>query len=133
MENLIWETVDIKQSTRRSGEAFASIGQGRISLNADACDLLENIYSYEWVNVLQAKNPSGKVVKIGLRFTNKKDKHSLKLVRRRYKGEEVEGLNINSKQLIKKYFGETKETSTSRFMVEKVDNCTMSIDILKEI
>lgn len=40
MANLIWESVDIKQAARRSGEAFASIGQGRITLNADACDLL---------------------------------------------------------------------------------------------
>lgn len=132
MANLIWESVDIKQSARRSGEAFASIGQGRIALNADACDLLDNIYSYEWVEVMQAKN-GNKVVKLGLRFSNVKQRNSLRATRRKYKGEEVEGININSKQLIKRYFGETKETSTSRHSVEKMDDNTIAIDILKEI
>ena len=132
MENLIWETVDIKQSAKRSGEAFASIGQGRIALNADACDLLKDIYMYEWVDVMQAKNGS-RVVKIGLRFTNQKGKNSLRAVRRKYKGENVEGININSKQLVKRYFGETKETATSRYGVEKIDDNTIAIDILKEL
>lgn len=132
MSNLIWESVDFKQSARRSGEAFASIGQGRVALNADACDLLEDIYSYEWVDIIQAKS-GNKVVKIGLRFTNNKDKGSLRTARRKYKGEEAEGININSKQLVKRYFGETKETSTSRYSVEKIDDNTIAIDILKEL
>lgn len=132
MENLIWESVNIKQSSRRSGEAFASIGQGRVALNADACDLIEDIYSYEWVDVIQAKS-GNKVIKIGLRFTNKKSKNSLRATRRKYKGEEVEGININSKQLVKRYFGETKETSTSRYSTEKIDDNTIAIDILKEL
>lgn len=132
MGNLIWEAVNINQSARRSGEAFASIGQGRVALNADACDLLDDIYAYEWVDVMQAKSGS-RVVKIGLRFTNEKSKSSLRAVRRKYKGEEVEGININSKQLVKRYFGETKETSTSRYSVEKIDNNTIAIDILKEL
>lgn len=132
MANLIWESVDIKQSARRSGEAFASIGQGRVALNADACDLLEDIYSYEWVDVIQAKS-GNKVIKIGLRFTNEKSKNSLRATRRKYKGEEVEGININSKQLVKRYFGETKETSTSRYSTEKIDDNTIAIDILKEL
>jgi hypothetical protein len=51
----VWEAVEIKQSARRSGEAFASIGQGRVSLNADACDLIDNIYDYGYVDVSKAK------------------------------------------------------------------------------
>lgn len=132
MGNLVWEAVDVKQSVRRSGEAFASIGQGRVALNADACDLLRDIYSYEWVDIIQAKS-GNRVIKIGLRFTNEKSKSSLRAVRRKYKGEEVEGININSKQLVKRYFGETKETSTSRYSIEKIDDNTIAIDILKEI
>ena len=132
MEKLIWESVELKQSTRRSGEAFASIGQGRVALNADTCDLIENIYDYEWVNIIQAKN-GNKVVKIGLRFTKEKEKTSLRATRRKYKGEDVDGININSKQLVKRYFGETKEGTTSRFGVEKIDNNTIAIDILNEL
>lgn len=132
MDNLVWESVEVRQSARRSGEAFVSIGQGRLALNADACDLIKDIYSYEWVDVIQARNGK-EVVKIGLRFTSEKGKNSLKATRRKYKGEDVDGININSKQLVKRYFGETKETSTSRFSAEKVDDNTMAIDILKEL
>ncbi len=132
MDKLIWESVELKQSARRSGEAFASIGQGRIAINADACDLIEDIYDYEWVNVIQARNGK-EIVKIGIRFTKEKEKNSIRATRRKYKGENVDGININSKQLVKKYFGETKETSTSRFPVEKVDDNTIAIDLLNEL
>ena len=132
MDKLFWEAVELKQSVRRSGEAFASIGQGRIAINPDACDMIDNIYDYEWVNVMQAKS-GNKVVKIGLQFTKEKGKNSLRVARRKYKGEFVDGININSKQLVKKYFGETKETSTSRYSVEKIENDTIAIDILKEL
>ena len=124
MDKLVWESVELNSTARRAGEAIASIGQGRIALNADACDLIDNIYQYEWVNVIQGRN-GNKVVKIGLRFSNNKDKNSLRPVRRKYKGEAVDGLNINSKQLIKKFFGETKESQTSRYSVERIDDCTL--------
>lgn len=132
MNNLVWEKVDVNQISRRSGEAFASIGQGRIALNAEACELIDNIYSYEWIDILQAKN-GNKVVKIGLRFAHNKDKNSLRAIRRKYNGQEVGGLNINSKSLIKQFFGAAKETTTSRYNVEKIDDVTLAIDILKEI
>lgn len=129
MNDYVWETVEIRQSARRTGEAFASIGQGRIALNADACDLIENIYDYAYVDVSKAKNKS----LIGLRFSEKKSPNSVHITRRKYKGELVDGININSKQLIKIFFGETKETSTSRYPVKKVDGNMLAIDIEKEI
>ena len=132
MQGLIWETVDIKQATKKNGEAFASIGQGRIALNPEACDLVKDIYDYEWADVIQAKE-GNKVVKIGFRFTKKKSNCSVRATRRKYKGELVEGINFNCKALIKKYFGETKETCTTRHSVEPVDSNTISIDIFHEI
>lgn len=127
----MWEAVEIKQSARRSGEAFASIGQGRVSLNADACDLIDNIYDYGYVDVSKAKE--GSAVIIGLRFTKKKSQNSLHATRRKYKGELIDGININSKQLIKLFFGETKENSTSRYPVERVDGNMLAINTEKEI
>lgn len=132
MSGIVWETVDVKQTSRRTGEAYASIGQGRIALNADACDLIDNIYNYEWVDIIQGKL-GNKVMKIGLRFTNNKSINSLHITRRKYKGKNVDGININSKLLVKKYFGETKENVTSRYLVERVDETTLAIDILNEI
>lgn len=131
MSDYVWESVEIKQSARRTGEAFASIGQGRIALNADACDLIENIYDYEYVDVNKAK--VGTSIIIGLRFSKRKSQNSIHITRRKYKGELVDGLNINCKQLIKIFFGETKETSTSRYPVEKVDGNMLAINTQKEI
>ncbi len=128
----IWEKVELKQTSRRVGEPIASIGQGRLALNADACDLISNIYDYEWVQLTQARE-GGRITKIGLEFTNKNENGKLRALRRKYKGKYVEGLNINSKQLVKKYFGETKETSTARFAVKKINDKTLAIDISKEI
>lgn len=132
MRNLVWESVDVKQFDRRRGEAYASIGQGRIALNAKACSLISNIYDYKRVKVVQAKD-GNKVVMIGLKFTNDQGDGTLNVVRRKYKGKEVEGIDINSKALIKKYFGETKETSTSRHKVKKINSNTIGIDILNEL
>ncbi|MDD3393603.1 MAG: hypothetical protein EOM28_05565 [Clostridia bacterium] len=131
MSDYVWESVEIKQSARRAGEAFASVGQGRISLNADACDLIENIYECEYVEVNKAKKGTSTI--IGLRFTKNKTSKSLHATRRKYKGELVDGVNINSKQLIKIFFGETKENITSRYPVEKVDGNMLAINIEKEL
>lgn len=132
MEQLVWETVDVKQMSRKSGEPFASIGQGRIALNPEACCLIEDIYSYRWITIMQAKT-GNKVVKIGLHFTNDREKNSLRASRRKYKGKEVDGININSRSLIKRFFGETKETSTGRYKVEKMDKDILTIDIVDEM
>lgn len=127
-----WEIVDLKQAVRSSGKPLASIGQGRLALNAAACDLINNIYDYEWVTIMQSKE-RGRVIEIGLRFSNQKESNSLHVARRKYKGKNVGGLNINSRQLVKKYFGETKEPSTSRYSVEKVDSKTLAVNIIKEL
>lgn len=132
MPKIVWETVDIKQNARSNDEIFASIGQGRVALNPRACDLIEDIYNYEWADVIQGRE-GNKVTKLGFRFSNIKGSRSLHVTRRKYKGEFVEGINFNSKSLIKKYFGETKENCTTRHPVEKIDENTLAVDLLHEL
>ena len=45
----------------------------------------------------------------------------------------MDGVNINSKQLIAKFFGETKQNTTTRYLVEKIDANTVAIDVHKEL
>ena len=132
MGKVAWETIDIKQHRRKNGGAFASIGGGRISLSAAACTLIDNIYDYEWIEVKQGKL-GNKVVKIGLFFTNNEKDNYVKPIRVKSNGKEMEGISINSRPLVRKYFGETKEISTSRYAVEKVDENVIAINILEEI
>ena len=132
MANLVWESVDIRQAARKSGEAFASIGQGRITLNPEACALIKDIYDYEFAEVMQAK-AGNKVVKLGFRFTKTKTVTAIHATRRKYKGELVDGINFNCKALIKKYFGETKENCTTRHSVELMDDNIIAIDLFNEL
>lgn len=129
--SVIWESVNLRQISRKSGEAFAAIGNGRISLSATACELIDNIYNYNYVEVQFGKQ-NGKVAKIGLRFTNTKTATCLNLARRKYKGQIVEGLNINSRALIAEFFGKTKDNITTRYAIEKIDQNMLAIDITRE-
>lgn len=132
MDKVAWETIDIKQYRSKRGEKFASIGGGRISLSAAACSLIDNIYDYEWIEVKQGKK-SNKVVQIGLFFTNNEEDNYLRPTRIRSNGKEVKGIYINSRPLVRKYFGETKEISASRYTVEKVGENAIAINILEEL
>ena len=51
MSNIHWNTVDVRQLSRRSGDLFVSIGQGRIALSATACRLIENIYETNAITI----------------------------------------------------------------------------------
>ena len=132
MANLVWESVDIKQAARKNGEPFASIGQGRIALNPEACELIKNIYDYEYAEVMQAKS-GNKVVKLGFRFIKTKTGTAIHATRRKYKGELVDGINFNCKALIKRYFGETKENCTTRHAVELMGDNIIAIDLFNEL
>lgn len=132
MSNIHWNTVDVRQLSRRSGDLFVSIGQGRIALSAAACRLIENIYDYKYVEA-QCGKENGRVTKIGLKFCKNKTQNSLSVARRKYKGELVEGVNINSKSLIAEFFGTTKDKVSSRYTVEKIDDDMLAIDITCEI
>jgi len=132
MAGIVWEKVNIKQNPRRATEAFASVGLNYISLSALACRLIENIYDYSCVEVHCGKE-NKKAVRIGLRFIKINMPGSIRVTRRKYKGEFVDGLDIRSKALIEEIYGKVRDNKTMRHPVEKVDESMLAIDITKEL
>ena len=132
MAEIKWKQISVKQVPGRGSEAFATVGQGRISLSASACTMIEDIYELNYVEA-----HSGKVnettEKIGLRFIKTKTPNSLCYSRRKYKDKLVGGLEIRSKALIAEFFGKTKDNKSTRHPVEKIDKSMLAIDITKEM
>ena len=132
MADIKWKQVNVKQVAGRGSEAFATVGQGRISLSATACRMIENIYELNYVEALSGK-VNDTTEKIGLRFSKTKTPNSLCYSRRKYKDKYVEGLEIRSKALISEFFGKIKDNSSTRHPVEKIDNTMLAVDITREM
>jgi len=132
MSEIKWKQVNVKQATRRGGEAFATVGQGRISLSATACKMIENIYELKYIEA-HAGKVDDTTEKIGLRFSDTKSPNSLCYSRRKYKNRFVEGLEIRSKALVAEFFGKIKDNTSTRHPVEKIDKSMLAIDITKEM
>ena len=132
MAEIKWKQVSIKQFARQGNEAFATVGQGRISLSATACKMIENIYELKYIEA-HAGKVNDTTEKIGLRFSNTKTPNSLRYSRRKYKDRFVEGLDIRSKALVAEFFGKTKDNTSTRHPVDKIDNSMLAIDITKEM
>jgi len=132
MADIKWKQVSVKRVPGRGNEAFATVGQGRISLSATACKMIDNIYELDYVEALAGK-VNDTTEKIGLRFSKTKSPNSLCYSRRKYKDRYVEGLEIRSKALIAEFFGKIKDNSSTRHPVEKIDNSMLAIDITKEM
>ena len=133
MNKLIFTPVEINQNSRGCGKPIASISQNRISLNSESCKLINDIYSYEWVEVLSAQDDNKDTI-LALRFVKSKKSNTTNAIRPsrvKVKGKETEAINLNSKQLITKFFGQTLSTSTKKFNVEKHDENTLLINISK--
>lgn len=128
----VWETVDVKQNSRRSGEAIATISEARISLSPAACALIDDVYSLPYVEIKIAKDENQKINRIGVFLNDEKSESGLSVTRRKYKGEFTEGLNINSKNLVIAIFGEMSD-KTKKYRVEKGGDNLLIIDVQKEL
>jgi len=132
MTKVIWKKINVKQLPRRGCEAFATVGQGRISLSAAACKLIDDIYDFSCIEAHSGK-VNDTIEKIGLSFSKIKSQDALSFSRRKYKGEFVDGLDISSKALVAELFGKIKDNTSTRYPVEKVDNDMLAINITKEL
>lgn len=130
--DLVWETIDVKQNKRMSGEPIATISEARISLSPAACALVDNIYSLPYVEIKVAKDENQKISRIGVFLNENKGESGLSVTRRKYKGEFTEGLNINSKSLVNALFGEMGD-KTKKYGVTKGGNNLLIIDVQKEL
>jgi len=132
MAEVMWKKINVKQIPRRGSEAFATVGQGRISLSAAACKLIDDIYEFSFIEAHSGK-VNDTIEKIGLSFSKTKTQDVFSFSRRKYKGEFVDGLDISSKALITELFGKIKDNTSTRYPVEKVDNNMLAINITKEL
>ena len=71
MAETMWKLINLKQTSSKGTDPFASIGQGRVTLNSLACNLLENIYDFKYAEV-HSWGDSDRPEKIGLRFCKTK-------------------------------------------------------------
>ncbi len=126
-----WEIVDVKQLSRRIGEAYASFSESRISLSPAACELIEDIYGKPYVQIRIARDATGKTKLVGLKFSREKGENGLLVTRRKYKGDFVDGLNINSKSLVQIVLGEDFAGKTMRYEVKRDVDDLLIIDLEK--
>ncbi|MEN6417645.1 MAG: hypothetical protein ABFC73_01850 [Clostridiaceae bacterium] len=126
-----WELIDIKQLSRRIGEAYASFSESRISLSPTACEMVSDVYNKPYVQIRVARDDGGKARLVGLKFLKDKGENSLLVTRRKYKGDFVDGLNINSKSLVQIILGENFSGKTTRYEAEVNEDGLLVIDLGK--
>lgn len=127
--NLIWETVTIKQHKKNIKTPMVSVGHGRMIINTAACNLINNIFDYEWADIVQAKRNS-EIVFLGIKFTKIPLTNSLHVRTIQKKGSELKSLVINSQELVRIFFGEKAlRNSTTRYSVTLKEDNTLVVDL----
>lgn len=99
MADINWEPF-ISTRAHKASQALPQItiskDNGRISLNATACELIPGFYSLKYAEVY-CGSIEGKLKKIRLQFTNDKTFKSIPISRKKYKGTFTNGAVIHSK------------------------------------
>lgn len=135
MDNLNWEAIKIEKGNYKLAIPFVSIGigTGRIAISSNACKLIPSVHKYKYIEPLQAKDKDGRVVYLGLSFTDKPSSTVLCVKRFKSKGNPSGGCQIASKQLVRKLFGEVTRPRTEQFHVEKYSNNILAVSLRKPI
>lgn len=139
MSDIYWETYTTKRSPRvkdKTPNVTITRNSSRISINAAACSLIENCYTYPNVEIL--KGIDGETFrKVGFKLLSSPTAHSIRVSRKKHKGHEVGGLSIYSKALVKEIYDQNERLSnTAHFYVETkiVSNSpTLMFDIFDSI
>ena len=129
-----WDDVSLKRTVQRTASSpYASIADGRITFNAPSCNLIPNIYEYSWVNLKQQIRQNH-IEKLAFVFSREKGPDSLRVTQRVYKGQKLSGMNIYSKELVRRYFDNNpKNKPTRRFPVLYLADNALAIDIKNEM
>lgn len=113
-----WQTVKIPNESRGKCTPYASVGHNSLSLNAAACDLIENYEDYDFVELLRAEQNRKNF--IGVKFCGTSSNNSIKIVRTKYKGKYVKGVTISNKKVLESLFGVDRASgAVTRFPVTK--------------
>ena len=99
-----WEIVKIPENRRGRTMPYVSVGFGRLSLSAAACELIENHETIKYAELLKGKN-NNKLC-IGVRLLREPTANSLAVTRKKdSNGKPVTGMDISNKRVIEELFG----------------------------
>ena len=124
---MFWETVKIENVNKGRTMPYASVGFGRISLSAAACELLGDYNQYKYAEFLKARE-NGKLC-IGIKFLKEATPNSILIKRRKMSdGKLVAGMDISNKRVIEDLFGITGTASiATRFDVKKYEDNILGV------
>lgn len=117
-----WEVVKIPTSSRGRTSPYASVGFGRLSLSAAACELIENYGDFTHVRLL--KNRVNNRLCIGVQFLKESVTDSIKISRKKMSnGKLVGGVDISNKKVLENLFGlAATAKQATRYDVKKDDS-----------
>lgn len=114
-----WTVVKIEENSGKN-VPFVSIGRGSLDFNAVACDLINDDGSYEYAQILQAKE-KGKTV-IAVKFLKEFVQDSIRIKRKMQNGKPIKGMSVVNKGVVSKLFGKDgNNEGKKRCGVELVD------------
>lgn len=126
-----WETVKIYGEQKGRNTPYASIGRGKISLSAAACELIQDHEKYNYVKLLKATQ--NKKTLIGVQFYTEYVSDSIKIKRKVIDGKRITGMNIENKGVIGDLFGNDGfQKGTTRYSVRLDDDDKTILVIFKE-
>lgn len=117
-----WEVVKIPNSTKGRTSPYASVGFGRLSLSAAACELIDNYQDFNYVRLL--KNRENNRLCIGVQFLKEAVTDSIKISRKKMKnGNFVGGVDISNSKVLEGLFGlAATAKKVTRYDVKKDDS-----------
>lgn len=116
-----WEVVKITANKKGRNSPYASVGHGRITLSAGACDLIPNFREYEYAQLLRGRR-NNKLC-IGIKLFKESVQDTIKIKRRVSNGKEINTAEIGNKMVIGELFGIAgTERATTRYSVEKIED-----------
>ena len=127
-----WEIVKIPENQRRRGTPYASVGYGRLSLSAAACELIENYEQIKCVELLKGK--INNQLCIGVRCLKETTSNSLMVSRKKdSNGKYITGMDITNKHIVESLFGPVGSANkVTRFKVRKDDDAENILIIFAE-
>ena len=122
-----WDIVCVSNIAKIRNVPFASIGFGRLSLNAAACRLVKEIHQYPYIEMLQSTAQGQHFV--GIRFLKEKTENTIKVVHRENEKKYKSSVTINCKSVLEELFNtQAIQNKITRYMVQKdpdADNILM--------
>ena len=129
---MAWEVVKIPTSTKGRTSPYASVGFGRLSLSAAACELIDNYEEYTHVQLL--KNRINNRLCIGVLFLKAASSDSIKISRKKMpNGKFVGGIDISNSKVLESLFGlAATAKKATRYEVKKDDTYNNFVVIFAE-